>query len=56
MGRYNKMKLSKPALFLFVIFIFIVTCVVQSEAVINEQVVSGGSGTSSSVTVVSLDF
>ncbi|CAK8567803.1 unnamed protein product [Lathyrus sativus] len=47
------MRLSKATLFLFGFFIFIVTCVVQSEAVVNEGVVSGGGGSGSNyVTVV----
>lgn len=47
------MRFLKPTLFLFVFFIFIVTCIVQREAaaVTKERVVSGSSG-SNSVTVV----
>lgn len=49
------MRPSKTTLFLFVFFIF-VTCVVQSEAVVNEGVVSGGGAGSNSVTVVDVSF
>ncbi|TKY73914.1 hypothetical protein E2542_SST02671 [Spatholobus suberectus] len=40
--RYNKMRLSKPALLLFLVFIF---TVVQGEAVTNERVVVSKSST-----------
>lgn len=50
------MRLSKATLFLFIFFIFIVTCVVEREAVVNGRVVKGGGSGSNSATVVVVSF